>query len=191
MFKVGDWVQITPTPDLKWNQWRISQDIYKDFLDKIGCIANISEDEDRPGEFLYAVKVHFPDGLGQLKAGDYYEWFKSDHLIHSSQSLANLRINMAKAGKELQEWEDFKKKSTDKMLKHIFAPEPKEEKTEKKNDDPNQWDLKTPSNKKYDEKYDTYYDDDDSKYTFEYTNNTDVDDCYYADVSDAKTTDKD
>ena len=188
MFKVGDWVQITPTPDLKWNQWRNSQDIYKDFLDKIGCISNISEDEDRPGEFLYAVRVEFVDGLGHLKPGHYYEWFKSDHLIHSSQSLANLRNNMAKAGKELQEWEEFKKKSTHKMLKHVFAPEPK---VEKKVDDPNQWEIKKSDNIKHDDKYDTYYNDDQNGYTFEYTNNTDVDDYYYADMSDAKTTDKD
>jgi hypothetical protein len=191
MFKVGDWVQITPTPDLKWEQWRNSQDIYKDFLDKIGCISNISEDEDRPGKFLYAVRVEFVDGLGHLKPGHYYEWFKSDHLIHSSQSLASLRNNMAKAGKELQEWEDFKKKSTDKMLKHIFAPEPKIEKVEKKNDDPNQWEIKETDKTKYDDKYDTYYDDDPSSYTFEYVNNTDVDYNYYVDTNDSSKKDPD
>lgn len=97
---------------------------------------------------------------------------------------------MAAAGKELQEWEKFKKNSTDKILKRIFAPEPKEEKLEKKKDDPNQWDMTETDDKKYDEKYDTYYDDP-SLYTFEYTNNTDIDYCYYADMSDAKTTDKD
>lgn len=186
MFKKGDWVQITPTPDLSWSQWRTSQDIYKDFLDRIGSIENVSEDDERPGEFLYAVRVNFPEGLGQMGPGHYYEWFRADHLIRSSQSNARLRENMAAAGKELQEWENFKKKSTDKMLKHIFAPEPKEE---NKKDDPNQWDLKTPTDKQYDEKYDSYYDDS-SNYTFEYTNNTDVDDYYYADMSDAKTKDK-
>lgn len=185
MFKVGDWVQITPTPDLTWNQWRTSQDIYKDFLDRIGSIENISEDDERPGESLYAVRVNFPEGLGHMGPGHYYEWFREEHLVRSSQSQANLRNNMAAAGKELQEWEKFKKKSTDNMLKHIFGQSTKEE---PKKDDPNQWDLKTPTD---DDKYDSYYDSDSSNYTFEYTNNTDVDYYYLSDTSDAKTKDQD
>jgi hypothetical protein len=187
MFKVGDWVQITPTPDLRWNHWRTSEDIYKDFLDKIGSIETIADDDERPGEFLYAVRVNFPDGLGSLSPGHYYEWFRGEHLVLSSESTAKLRYNMSVAGKELQEWEQFKRKSTDEMLKHIFAPEPKQE---THRDDPNQWDLKTPVEPNYDEKYDTYYDDDPVSYTFEYTNNTNVDDYYYVDVGDDKSKDK-
>ena len=155
MFKVGDWVQITPAPDYRWNQWYNSRDIYQEYLDKIGIIQFVSEDEDRPGEFLYAVKVKFPHGLGNLGPGDYYEWFKEDHLIRSSQANANLRYNMAQAGKELQEWENFKKKSTDKMLKHIFGQE--ETISSKSNNDSSNWDLKTPisdNDFSYDEKYD-------------------------------------
>ena len=125
MFKKGDWVQITPTPDLSWEQWRSSQDIYKDFLDKIGSIENVVEDDDRPGEHLYAVRVNFPDGLGHMGPGHYYEWFRADHLIRSSESNAKLRDNMYIAGKELQEWEKFKKKSTDDILRKIFVPEEK------------------------------------------------------------------
>lgn len=189
MFKKGDWVQITPSPDLRWQQWRNSQDIYKDFLDRIGSIENISDDDERPGEFLYAVRVNFPDGLGHMGPGHYYEWFRGEHLILSSESTAKLRDNMAQAGKELQEWEKFKKKTTNDMLKKVFLPEPKEEKLEKKQDDPNQWDLKT-GEQNYDEKYDTYYDDDYTSYTFEYTNNTDVDYSYYSDMLDNKSDDK-
>lgn len=110
MFKKKDWVQITPTPDLSWDQWRNSQDIYKDFLDKIGSIETISDDDERPGQSLYAVRVNFPDGLGKMGPGHYYEWFRSDHLISSSESTAKLRDNMAQAGKELQEWESFKRR---------------------------------------------------------------------------------
>jgi hypothetical protein len=185
MFKKGDWVQITPTPDLRWNTWRNSQDIYKDFLDRIGSIESIADDDERPGELLYAVRVNFPDGLGHLGPGHYYEWFRGEHLILSSESTAKLRDNMIQAGKELQEWEKFKKKTTDNMLKKIFAPEPKqEEKIKNKKDDPNQWELEGSRNNKYDEKYDTYYDDDYKSYTFQYTNNTDVDYPYYSDTSD-------
>jgi hypothetical protein len=187
MFKVGDWVQITPTPDLRWNQWSNSRDIYQEYLDKIGVINFISDDEDRPGEFLYAVKVKFPDGLGHLSAGEYYEWFKSDHLIRSSQSAANLRFNMAQAGKELQEWEAFKKKSTHEMLKKVFGQKEKPQKI----DDPNQWDAKSPpkDNINYDEKYDSYYDDYNVK--FDYNNSTDVDYYYYYDTSDDDKKDSD
>lgn len=189
MFKVGDWVQITPTPDLRWNQWYNSRDIYQHYLDKIGVIDFISDDEERPGKFLYAVKVKFPDGLENLSAGSYYEWFRTDHLIISSQSLANLRHNMAAAGKELQEWEKFKKKTTDDMLRKIFTPDTV---PEIKKDDPNQWDLKKDSDsRQQDDKYDKYYDDDTSSYTFEYTNNTDIDYSYYADMNDDDQKDKD
>ena len=59
--------------------------------------------------------------------GHYYEWFRSDHLISSSESTAKLRDNMAQAGKELQEWESFKKKTLDNILKKVFTPEPKQE----------------------------------------------------------------
>lgn len=184
MFKVGDWVQITPTPDLRWDQWYNSRDIYQEYLDKIGMINFVADDHDRPGEFLYAVKVKFPDGLGHLGPGEYYEWFRADHLILSSQSLANLRFNMAQAGKELQEWERFKKKSTDDILRKVFVKELPQEETKtpiketKENNDPNKWD------------YDRY-EDDYSGYTFEYTNNTDIDYSYYLDMSDAKTKDED
>ena len=191
MFKIGDWVQITPTPDYRWNQWYNSRDIYQEYLDKIGVIEFIAEDDERPGEHLYAVKVYFPFGLGNLDPGHYYEWFKDSHLIRSTQSNANLRSNMAQAGRELQEWENFKKKSTDRMLKHIFGQE-EEKKQNKKNtyDNSNEWDLKTPSDPDhYDDHYNGYYDDQNVK--FNYDNSTDVDYYYYYDTSDAKKKDTD
>lgn len=191
MFKIGDWVQITPTPDLRWNQWYNSKDIYQNFLDRIGVIDFISDDDERPGESLYAVKVDFPDGLENLPPGSYYEWFRSDHLIMSSRSLANLRHNMAEAGKQLQEWEAFKKKTTDDMLRSIFAPKENIETNDINKTGIDPWNLKTPVDQGYDEKYDTYYDDDPTSYIFEYTNNTDIDHSYYADMSDAKKKEKD
>jgi hypothetical protein len=191
MFRVGDWVQITPTPDMRWNVWHDSRDIYDNFLDKIGVIEFISDDEDRPGHFLYAVKVNFPDGFGNLDAGSYYEWFRDYHLILSSKGTADLRYNMAIAGKELQEWEQFKKNSTDKMLKHIFAPEsrpePIQQPTKTKTDDPNQWDIKTPPDDNYYDQYPPDYNS--SKPLYQYDDN-DLD-FYYLDISDVKTKDKD
>lgn len=123
MFNLGDWVQITPTPDLRWVTWYNSKDIYGHFLGKIGEIEFVTEDEERPGKSLYAVKVHFPFGFMTLDPGYYYEWFRSDHLIRSSKSQAGVHENLLRAGKELQEWEKFKKESTDKMLRHVFGKE--------------------------------------------------------------------
>lgn len=162
MLKKGDWVEITPKSDTRWSTWISSQDIYDHFCSKVGVITNICEDDERPGHNLYSVKVEFPNGLGKLNAGAYYEWFRDYHLILSSKARATLQSNMSQAGKELQEWEAFKKKTTHEMLKKSFVPQ---EKTEyipvQKIDDPNQWDIKTdPTIKKNEDNdhYDTYYD---------------------------------
>ena len=137
MLKIGDWVEITPQSDLRWGSWAASRDVYDCFRSKIGVIENICEDYERDGEYLYSVKVDFPNGLNSLAPGEYYEWFRDYHLILSSKSRATLQSNMIQAGKELQEWEAFKKKSTHEMLKKVFFPP--EEVTPplpKKEDDP-------------------------------------------------------
>lgn len=70
------------------------------------------------------------------------------------------------------------------MLRKIFAKEPEpikkleNKESYNKQDDPNQWDIKK-------------YEDDYSGYTFEYTNNTDVDYSYLTDISDVDSDDKD
>jgi hypothetical protein len=163
--KQGDWVEITPNSDFRWSYWMNSKDIYDCFRSKVGEIQNICEDDERPGHFLYSVKVNFPNGLYNLGPGHYYEWFRDYHLILSNKSRANLQTNMSQAGKELQEWEAFKKKSTHEMLKHIFTPKQETVLDNNKQtikeiiDDPNQWDVKTPVNPDYydnDVSYDYY-----------------------------------
>lgn len=180
MLKIGDWVEITPQSDLRWGSWAASRDVYDCFRSKIGVIENICEDYERDGQYLYSVKVDFPDGLNNLPAGEYYEWFRDYHLILSSKSRATLQSNMIQAGKELQEWEAFKKKSTHEMLKKVFCPP--EEVTlplPKKEDDPNQWELKTPKHN-IDDNYDTYYDY--YSYSGSYSNSTNIDHHYYMDL---------
>jgi len=130
-FKEGDWVQITGTPDLKWSRWSNNPAYYNNFLNKIGQIKEIEEDYDDPLQFQYRVGVEFEyeinDGYSKLSPGKYYEWFKGDHLIKSSKYEADRKMAQAKAANDLQEWEKFKKKSTDDALRKVFCPEPKTE----------------------------------------------------------------
>lgn len=148
MFQVGDWVKITPTPDLKWSRWYNNLDIYSEFAGKIGYISEITDDWSDPdnNNKLYAVTVDFYNGFMFSPAGEYYEYFKSDHLIRSSEYDAELQRNQFDAGKKLQEWEEFKKKTTDDMLRYIFCPQ--KEQTEKQENKKNEnttseWDIKT------------------------------------------------
>lgn len=141
-FKEGDWVQITGNPDYKWSRWSNNKTYYDNFLNKVGQIKEIEEDYDDSTQFQYKIGVNFDheiqDGYSKLSPGKYYEWFKSDHLIISSKYEADRKAAQAKAAAELQEWEKFKKKSTDDALKKVFCPEPvtkEEEKVSSTNED--------------------------------------------------------
>lgn len=153
MFKVGDWVKITPTADNKWSRWNNNQDIYAEFAGKIGKITDIIEDYDDANAKLIAVTVDFKDGFMYAPAGEYYEYFKSDHLIRSSEYEAQLQYNQYQAGIKLQEWEDFKRKTTDDMLKYIFGRDKENKENDKQKSieaatnetkqTASEWDLKT------------------------------------------------
>lgn len=142
-FDKDDWVEICPQPDKKWATWISKDSYYNNFLGKIGQITEIAEEDVNKNIIIYRVKVNFPykikDDIITLNAGSYYAWFKSDHLIKSSKNACDRVFALMQASAELQEWEIFKKKSTNDMLRHIFGPEPKEEKIEE-----NEWDEKTP-----------------------------------------------
>jgi hypothetical protein len=152
-FKEDDWVQITGTPDLKWGRWSNNPTYYNNFLNKIGQIKEIDEDVNRPGNFIYKIGVNFEhdinDGYSTLSPGKYYEWFRADHLIKSSKYEADRKVAQAKAAIDLQEWEKFKKKSTDDALRKVFCPEPttEENKQDTISEDPYEpydpWHLKT------------------------------------------------
>lgn len=128
MFKIGDWVQITPTPDTRWNVWRNNKEVYDEFAGKIGTIEGEDEDDERQGESLFKVRVHFEYGIASMGPGSYYEWFRPEHLIRSSKYDADIQKHRAETARQLQEWEAFKKKSTDDALRKVFGKEePKEE----------------------------------------------------------------
>jgi hypothetical protein len=148
MFEIGDWVKITPTPDLKWSRWYNNLDIYNEFLGKVGFVSEIIDDFDNAGNKLYAVTVDFHAGFMYSPPGEYYEYFKSDHLIYSSEYDAQLQRRTFDAGKELQEWENFKRKTTDDMLRYIFGKEEKKQeeipaKNEEEKETKTEWDVKT------------------------------------------------
>jgi hypothetical protein len=124
MFKIGDWVQITPSADLKWHVWKSSKDIYNEFAGKIGILEKIDIDEDRPGQKLLCVRVDFPYGLAGLSPGSYYEWFRPEHLIRSSKYNKELKEHRDQSTKDLQDWEAFKVKSTNDILRKVFGNEP-------------------------------------------------------------------
>lgn len=146
-FNNGDWVQITFQPDKKWGTWVSKSTFYNNFLGKIGEITDISEEDNTNKTLIYRVRVDFPYQIKDeniiFDTGSYFCWFKAEHLKRSSKSAAERAADLQKAAAELQEWENFKKKTTDDMLKHIFGPSPKEEQKEqpKVQDD---WEEKTP-----------------------------------------------
>jgi hypothetical protein len=149
-FKIGDWVQITSIPDKKWSRWSNNTKYYNNFVDKIGTIKEIDEDLDISGQTLYRVVVDFPheieDGYSILVPGRYMEWFKADHLLKSSKYESERKLFLSNASKELQEWEKFKRKTTDDMLRHVFEPEkrPEKEQNDIPNDDPfDPWNIRT------------------------------------------------
>jgi hypothetical protein len=126
--KIGNWVEITGTPDYNWNRWSFNREYYDNFSGKFGIIKDIQPDYNDDTLILYKIGVDFEesisDGYSMLAPATYYEWFKSDHIILSSKFEAERKTSLYKAGEDLQIWEEFKRKSTNDALKSIFAPEP-------------------------------------------------------------------
>jgi hypothetical protein len=117
-FKVGDWVEITPNPDLRWTLW--DPRVHNHFCGRIGKILNIGPTPDDDGEFYCDVAVTFESGIFS-KAGAFKALFKLGHLIPSSKYDCDIKKHYAEKAKELHEWEEFKKNSRDEMLKYIFG----------------------------------------------------------------------
>jgi hypothetical protein len=127
-FKTGDWVRITPDTDLFWHQWT---DVYDEFRNLVGEVTGIRDDPNEDGQILYKVNVFFEDkALFNQPANYYWLLFKERHLIRSKKVDAEFLKNMRKAGKELQEWESFKRKAVDDQLRDVFVG-PSKKKTRK------------------------------------------------------------
>lgn len=117
-FSIGDWVKITPQPDLRWNDW---SDTHTLFCGKIGTIREEFQDP-TTNEICYDVEVNFPYGFDGNDAGWYYIHFRDDHLIKSTQYDSKIAEHNEKAAKDLQDWEKFKRKATDDALRELFVP---------------------------------------------------------------------
>lgn len=129
-FQVGDWVEITPTPDKRWNRWSSEHDEF------CGAIGYIADQNTLTNEVK--VVVDFMEDKWTPGVTKYWLWFLDSHLILSSQNKAKSRQALRKVGSELQKWEETKKRKTDEALKHFFVP--KTEETKKK-DVPEQLEL--------------------------------------------------
>ena len=113
IFKVGDWVEITPQTDRSWNYWKSKHEIMK------GTFAEIERVEiskDKQHIFYY---VRDLDGVAT--------WFLDRHLILSQKQDRRFINHMRESCRKLQEHEKLCKKLRDEILEDMFAEKQDEE----------------------------------------------------------------
>lgn len=142
-FNVGDWVEITPTPDYTWDEWTKTHD---DFCGAIGVIEEVQEHIHFEDHDMIKVVVDFKEAKYDPKFHRYWVWFLKKHVVMSSKEQAETRQHLRKQGSDLQKWEATKKKATDNILSKVFKPKKtKRRKKVKKSvpEDVELWDEKT------------------------------------------------
>jgi hypothetical protein len=114
-FKIGDWVQITPTPDERWEHWT------KEHTAMVGMIGEILEkDTAQHDSGIKFVRVMvYDENDDPLKQ----EWFLERQIIKSTRYNKVLEDELHRACDELQKWEKKKKKMVDDNLKQAFGLE--------------------------------------------------------------------
>tara|TARA_B100000287_G_scaffold422567_1_gene464692 strand:- start:625 stop:1278 length:654 start_codon:yes stop_codon:yes gene_type:complete len=113
IFKVGDWVEITPRTDRSWDYWKTKHEIMK------GTFAEVERVEiskDKQHIFYY---VRDLDGVAT--------WFLDRHLILSQKQDRRFIKHMRESCKKLQEHEKLCKKLRDEILEDVFAEKQDEE----------------------------------------------------------------
>jgi|ETNvirnome_6_100_1030635.scaffolds.fasta_scaffold32904_3 hypothetical protein len=144
IFKVGDWVQIIPQPDSRWEYWTKS---HSDMAGKIGEIANIESPDDDPSIKFFHVMVYDASGSAYQQ-----EWFLEKHVIQSTQYDQIVNKKFQQACDDLQKWEKKRKDMLDDSLRKVFglSAEKKSKKDdtssaslETSEDDPGIWEEKT------------------------------------------------
>ena len=123
-FKNGDWVQITPTPDERWEYWSKE---HTAMAGMIGEIVEIEIPEDDPTMKFVRVMV-YDENNNPLKQ----EWFLEKHVILSTRYDKVLADERDRACEELQKWEKKKREMIDETLRHAFGLEPIKKSTKKK-----------------------------------------------------------
>ena len=112
-FREGDWVQITPTADKRWEHWL---DEHTNMAGHIGVIDAIQQDGVDPS--ITYVSVSLLD-----KAGDPFirAWFLEKHVIKSSKYDHEMSEDFKKACDELQVWEKKRREMLDDSLRAAFG----------------------------------------------------------------------
>ncbi len=105
-FEVEDWVEVSEQVNKRSVLWQDGNEI---FCGKICKVVGIGDDPDTGMHFL------------QLSYKGKRAWFSSDSVIKSTRYDEERQEWWAQKGKELQEWEDHKKKSTDDALRRTFG----------------------------------------------------------------------
>lgn len=117
-FKLGDWVQVTPDPDLRSDIW--DRKLHSHFCGKIGQINDISEG-DQEFDTAINVMVYFDDHRSFGQPGSYSAWFETKHLIKSSKYEYKIAYELKKDFEEYMRIERKTKYLRDKLLKQVFS----------------------------------------------------------------------
>jgi len=112
-FKEGDWVQITPTADKRWEHWT---DQHNTMTGRIGLIDALQEDQMEPS--VKYVCVSLLDNNGDPFAT---AWFLEKHVIRSSKYNHEMSEDFKRACDELQVWEKKRKDMLDDSLRKTFG----------------------------------------------------------------------
>lgn len=115
LLKKGDWVSITPTPDLGWVYWGAK---HTSMSGEYAQIIEVEADSSDPNLIYLLLKTFDTDGKEEFQA-----WFKEDHVILAKKADVYSSNNLKRACEELQEWETKRKKLLDDSLRSVFVPE--------------------------------------------------------------------
>jgi hypothetical protein len=112
-FKAGDWVMVTPNPDLRWEHWTRDHTV---FVGEYAEIVDIQSDQMDPNIEYYYLRLNSQDEEKSSEA-----WFLPKHVILARKADVYSSNNLKNACNELQEWEAKKRKLIDDSLRSVFG----------------------------------------------------------------------
>lgn len=113
IFKIGDWVEITPQTDRNWNYWKNKHELMKGSFAEVERVETSKDDQ----HIFYYVRDL--DGAAT--------WFLDKHLILTQKQDRRFIQHMRDSCKRLQEHEKTCKRLQDEILEHVFGEEREEE----------------------------------------------------------------
>lgn len=105
-FKIGNWVEVTPQKDQKWEYWNNKHDMMKG---KFAEIERVEKSKDGKNTFYYLRDL---DGRAT--------WFLDHHMILSHKQDRRFIENMRECCKQLQKHEKLCKRLRDEILEDVF-----------------------------------------------------------------------